>query len=768
MSKLFQKLLWTLLVATVLCAGCEQMGVEKIASAGVPIVLQTSLRSDTRINTSEAGNKFEQGDQIRLLYAGTPYKMELKGGSWLNASDGFTPLLWQDGADAGKFEFAATHPFHATESAFALPADQSTPANITQAEYLVAPKILVKPGEPVRLTFERKIARMKIHIIFDSGITADEATIREVRLYSPASEYKNGVPSGSPLQITPYQLSEGKYCALVIPTSTQVSGQLFVEMVTAAGTTYTYTDIPAMKAGTSYTLNLTVRNNAFPEMTAGDVVAGAWDEKSLDDGDWKREVTFADGSIGYFTPGERVPLRAAFREWEKFTGWSADSNVEFENPLSASTSFVMPDKAVEITATYQPAPYKLIIRKPGVIVDARGGDLVDPNLTQETEQNYVRYYAVGDEVRINASTSATFSGWRKADYVDSDIYSVMANQGGGSSVNATWFKMPAYQVELIPHYKTTSEPYWVSEQTSKGWLEANFIERVNTAQDGTATIPGGTTFYRAFTPQEKRVILRALHVIEQTFANPPARRISINFAVFNAPVSGVGAATTPVAAMPAAGYDSPKSHWTAADFGGRAAGRKAYSSTIEAAWRDGLNITPYGPSGSFIGFRDGTVVFNHNDISGWYKGDDPNAIPSGYIDMEDVALHEIAHLVCYHSLNMRGDQLTALDVFISHISDPERINVHNGNMFSTDGGQAIIYDDFVKSYFGRYPEVSCREENKFDFGHLDSGLGVGIGAMYRAGGVALRRFSDFELAFFHQMGWRINPGAWKNPPTTTH
>lgn len=478
-------------------------------------------------------------------------------------------------------------------------------------------------------------------------------------------------------------------------------------------------------------------------------------------------VTINGETVGSYAEGDSVTVCAPFKTSSKFSHWTTDietilSATDYALNLHSPTLiFTMPASAVSFTAEYTEAPYMVTINKPGRIVNSRDGQF-EAALVKETETGYIRYYATGDEVRISApDTDTRFKAWVASDNTNSNIYFYINNNGGGGQKSTTWFKMMILSdAELTPTYKNA--PYWSTRTTAKGHITANFIDRVN-ENSGELTIPGGTTFYRAYDLLEKEIIMRALNTVESTFANAPRRAVKITFAVYNRPGELIAGGTEPVLAYYAPPYDKPKAKWLASDFDGRAAGIVAASSKFEAVWRDQLNIVPddADEDNRFVGSCDGFMVLNHSYIKNLYKGEDENGIGRTQADFESLIMHELGHIICYHSFNENANHtngMHALDVFVAADTDPANKNVVNGTM--DYGAQPLIYNEFVKSYHGRqYLHVLTG-----DFGHLFPGTIRGVGTHGVAMGRCYRKFADFELAFLSEMGWKINPNAWDNPP----
>ena len=66
------------------------------------------------------------------------------------------------------------------------------------------------------------------------------------------------------------------------------------------------------------------------------------------------EVTVEDGTgSGKYSAGQTVRIKAKDKPWYTFTAWTSPDGVVFQNASAKETSFVMPKKAVTVTAVYK-------------------------------------------------------------------------------------------------------------------------------------------------------------------------------------------------------------------------------------------------------------------------------------------------------------------------------------------------------------------------------------------------------------------------------
>lgn len=738
------------------------------------VVIDGRLKTNTRVNSTEPGAsaEFENGDIIAVSNGGEYIKYSWQGEAW--RAEG-KPLKWE----RDEMVFNGYYPVQegTSMSAFVLPADQSDLSKISNAEYLLAESVSANHGKPVKLTFSRQVSRVVLNVKF-IGEHHQDTIIHSVRIASPASEVINSAPAPGVIMITPYQKKDLSFYAITLPTKKPYPDETFITIQTVGKRVFSLTGIPVLEEGKSYSYNIRVLGDGSAELEVGDITVNEWGSRNDFEAIEGYRVMINKEELGLFSPGEIVRIKAPFVHEKKFTEWSLTAGAGSIPPTNfnqkaATATFTMPASAVDLTPLYEAAAAKVEVLKPGIITNSRDGQ-IDSALISDTGSSYVRYYNKGDEVcfsapAISETIGTSFKAWQLREGYGNILF--WMNQGGGGASRPTsWFRIGSYSLapgavlaKLEPDYEI--KPYWQTIRSAKGWIEAHLIEEEN-KDPWMPTIPTGAKFHRALTQPEKDMIQRAINAVELTFAIAPRRTIYFNFAVINVPGGGFSAAAQPIVADGRDGYEAPKIFWEASDFDGRAAGRPASSSKVEAVWRDQKNIVPDAPAHGYVGQGDGTVLINHSEVvNSWYYGEDPNAKPPYQVDGQSVIMHEMGHLICYHSHNTKI-LFTALDVFVAHISDPENINVLRGNMFSTDGGQGIIYNEAVKkSIGGRYLEVVTGVDNAFDFGHLAPMEGIiGVGSQYHPSNVMTRRFSDFELVFMQEMGWKINPDAWQVPP----
>ena len=249
-----------------------------------------SLQNVTRSNpiNAETQNKFNLNDQVSVATAdqeAVVYKCTSTEDQTWTATDAGKFLRWT----ASSLTFKAYYPVTVGTSmtAFTLPADQSTEANIALADYMTKEQDVtrVSDGTDVTIALERKMARVIVNIAgFGSQYFDDQKTVSNVRIYSEASGIEDGNPTGSSTEIQPYAQGDGgqgsTYTALVVPGSGD-GGARFIQLSDGEGSTLLVKGIPELEAGNSYTFNLTVGKE---KIEVASVTVQNWTDATLEGG----------------------------------------------------------------------------------------------------------------------------------------------------------------------------------------------------------------------------------------------------------------------------------------------------------------------------------------------------------------------------------------------------------------------------------------------------------------------------------------------------
>ena len=251
-----------------------------------------SLQGTTRSNaiaTDDTQRQFNQGDQISVS---TNDQEEAVLFQCTSTDD----QTWTE-AVAGKFllwtqpmlTFSAYYPVTdgTSMTAFTLPADQSTEANIALADYMTRQQNISRPegGSDIQMQLERKMARVIVRISgFNDQYFDYQKTVSNVRINSQFSAIADGNGTGDITAVNPYQQGTGgqgsTFTALVVPGYGD-SGADFIALTDGENNTLLVKGIPEMQAGNSYTFNLVVGKNRIEvasvtvqDWTTGETLAG--------------------------------------------------------------------------------------------------------------------------------------------------------------------------------------------------------------------------------------------------------------------------------------------------------------------------------------------------------------------------------------------------------------------------------------------------------------------------------------------------------------
>ncbi|MBQ7455245.1 MAG: InlB B-repeat-containing protein, partial [Clostridia bacterium] len=204
-------------------------------------------------------------------------------------------------------------------------------------------------------------------------------------------------------------------------------------------------------------------------------------------------VTVENGEgDGDYEEGATVSISAdAPAEGRRFKEWTTQDGVAFANAASAETSFVMPARAVTVTATYEEIPTHT------VIFDGNGGAPETANVAvpdgehvqrpaDPTRQGYIfRYWMADDGHEFDFDKTITNSITLYAQWVEGNSKPSQSENGG----NAGWSLVPA----TAPAGTAAAETSVQAETSVKadGSTETKQLEtstETKTNQDGSVTV----------------------------------------------------------------------------------------------------------------------------------------------------------------------------------------------------------------------------------------------------------------------------------------
>jgi len=149
----------------------------------------------------------------------------------------------------------------------------------------------------------------------------------------------------------------------------------------------------------------------------------------------KYTLTVTNGTGGgHYAEGETVNITAnTAPAGQEFDKWTTSDSITFINANAASTSFIMIDKAVTVTATYKDLPADSF----AITVQNDGNGTANANVTSAE---------AGTEITLSASPDSgyVFKEWEVV--------------SGGVTVSGNKFTMPANDVTVKAHFEATSEP----------------------------------------------------------------------------------------------------------------------------------------------------------------------------------------------------------------------------------------------------------------------------------------------------------------------
>ena len=276
---------------------------------------------------------FNSGDRVCVTADGQPAVVyAYDGSSWTPQEDKF--LKW----NTPTMNFTAWYPAAEGVNAdnFTVPADQSNEAKIAAADYMTCSQQITRDGDnPVSLNFERRMARIMVHPIFNNQFNSVDYTVSEITVCGNTNGYASGSPASGSVEVKAY--NNGIFYALLSPTT--ASSETFIKVIVKKNDgTEEYSleakGIIATEAGKSYIVNLTVGKNmaSVARVTVSDWVASG--EITGSEADQIPYLTFSAANEQTFTmdfqannyhepfmlqTGEYFEYSVGGGKWEKFT-----------------------------------------------------------------------------------------------------------------------------------------------------------------------------------------------------------------------------------------------------------------------------------------------------------------------------------------------------------------------------------------------------------------------------------------------------------------
>ena len=348
MKKTFKYM--TLAAAVVLTAACSQEdlttsyqddpnAVQITAQVGEGEVSGGFVTRSTPAGTTETEDKFVSGDRISVSTADQgPVVYAFDGSAWNPENGKF--LKWT----SSSMTFTAYYPVAegVDENTFVVPTDQTDANKIAAADYMTNSSSVDRAQDHngVNLQMQRKMARIVINPILQTQF--DEYTVTAVTVYGNTAGYSGGTTTTGDLAVNAYKHTDGKFYALLSPTTANNDSYFIYVTVTKGSVSKTLhaKGIPATTAGNNYAVNLTVGRNVanitgitINEWTSGATIGSA-------EADLVPYVTFSAESEQTFTmdfkpddyvsetftlgEGDYFEYSVGGGKWTKFTSTISD------------------------------------------------------------------------------------------------------------------------------------------------------------------------------------------------------------------------------------------------------------------------------------------------------------------------------------------------------------------------------------------------------------------------------------------------------------
>ena len=193
------------------------------------------------LGDADAQKKFNPNDEISVKADGQDaVTYRFNGSEWIPQDSKF--LKWE----SDEMNFTAYYPASYNGENITQPLEFPTEKSLAEADFMsYKVKQSNKNGNTLTLTMNRLMARVVVEIAGFNNQYAENTPVNSVSICG----------------VTAYKHEDGKFYALIKPCSNQDDQEFLSLKVGEGNTKETYTGIPALEAGKSYTYHLTVGKN---------------------------------------------------------------------------------------------------------------------------------------------------------------------------------------------------------------------------------------------------------------------------------------------------------------------------------------------------------------------------------------------------------------------------------------------------------------------------------------------------------------------------
>ena len=251
----------------------DPLAVRVNATAGKNVITRSFPTDDTQQTAFEDGDQISVGteDQDAVIYT-------KKDADW-GPESGY--LKWT----SSSLTFNAYYPVdknNASMTTFDVPIDQNSLEAIGNADYMTYSGAQTKPASAdgsITLNLTRKMARVVIGDIKFLDQYETGYSVTAISVHGNTSGYENGTTKTGDIAVNAYKDDNGKFYALLSPTTLNESETFLSVTVKADDSDDTkellVKGIPALSASNSYTYALTVGKNMI---TISSVTVDNWDD----------------------------------------------------------------------------------------------------------------------------------------------------------------------------------------------------------------------------------------------------------------------------------------------------------------------------------------------------------------------------------------------------------------------------------------------------------------------------------------------------------